>query len=288
MFDYEWSRFKSGFFFYYVSNTDQDAHMLWRNMDPTHPLHKSCDPRYAGYLHHLYEEMDKMVGKVLPAADDNTLVMICSDHGFAQFGRQFHLNTWLRDQGYLALTSEGNVKDKTSILDINWEKTAAYGVGFNGLYINQEGREWSGRVSPGKRQDLVDRISRDLEKIVDPETGVRPVAKVYRREEVYSGDFTFEMPDLLVGYTPGYRASSGSVLGETGKPTLDLNPWAWSGDHSMAKDLVPGCLFSSVAIKGQAPTIVDLPVTILDYFGLEKPSQMIGRSLFREPGNSTS
>ncbi|MCW5981656.1 MAG: alkaline phosphatase family protein [Bryobacteraceae bacterium] len=281
MFDYEWSRFKEGFFYYYVSNTDQDAHMLWRNMDPTHPMHKASDLRYAGYLPHLYEQMDKMVGKVLPAADNDTVVLICSDHGFAQFGRQFHLNTWLRDQGYLTLTSEGNLKDKTAITDIDWEKTAAYGIGFNGLYINQEGREWAGRVGPGKREDLVERISKELEQIVDPETGKRPVAKVYRREDLYTGEFTFEMPDLLVGYTPGYRSSSGSVLGETGKPLIDINPWAWSGDHSMAKDLVPGCLFSSVPLQGEAPNIVDLPVTILDYFGFEKPPQMTGRSLLR-------
>ena len=251
MFDYEWSNFKSGFFYYYISNTDQDAHMLWRNMDATHPMHKACDLRYSGYLHHLYEQMDKLVGKVLPAADDKTLVLICSDHGFAQFGRQFHLNTWLRDQGYLALTSEGNLKDKTSIVDIDWEKTAAYGIGFNGLYINQEGREWSGRVTPGKRDDLVERISRELEKITDSETGMKPVAKVYRREEVYSGDFTPDMPDLLVGYTPGYRSSSGSVLGETDKPIIDVNPWAWSGDHSMAKDLIPGACFRAFRSKAR-------------------------------------
>jgi predicted AlkP superfamily phosphohydrolase/phosphomutase len=282
LFRYEWSRFRSGLFFFYVSSTDQDAHMLWRNMDKTHPMHKASDPRYAGYLHHLYEEMDKMVGEVLPAADDRTLVLICSDHGFAQFGRQFHLNTWLRDQGYLSLRPEAEGRPKTSIMDIDWERTAAYGVGFNGLYINQEGREALGRVGPGKRADLVERLSRELEAIVDPETKTRPVAKVYRREEVCSGELTYEMPDLLVGYTPGYRAASSSVLGETERAIIDINPWPWSGDHSMACDLVPGCLFSSLPLKAEKPHIWDLPVTILDFFGIDKPEQMVGRSLLRK------
>lgn len=281
LFRYEWSRFRSGLFFFYVSSTDQDAHMLWRNMDETHPMHQASDVRYAGYLHHLYEQMDGLVGEVLPAVDDNTLVLICSDHGFAQFGRQFHLNTWLRDNGYLVLQPGAEKKEEATVLDIDFEKTAAYGIGFNGLYINQEGREWYGFISPGKRLDLVERISRELEAIVDPETGIRPVAKVYRREEVYQGDLTFEMPDLLVGYTPGFRSSSDSVIGGTGKVILDVNPWAWSGDHSMAKDLIPGTLASSVAIRRREPNIVDLPVTILDYFGIEKPPDMIGRSLLR-------
>jgi len=167
------------------------------------------------------------------------------------------------------------------VLDIDWEKTVAYGIGFNGLYINQEGREWSGRVTPGQRLDLMDRLVGELEPIRDSETGERPVYKVYRREEIYTGDLTYEMPDLLVGFTPGYRNASSSVIGGTEKAILDVNPWAWSGDHSMARDLVPGSFFSSVSLPPGASHIWDLPVTILDYFGISKPPQMIGRSLFR-------
>lgn len=280
LFDYEWSRFRSGLFYFYVSSTDQDAHMLWRNMDKTHPMHQASDLRYAGYIHHLYGRMDRLVGEVLPAVDDNTLLLICSDHGFAQFGRQFHLNSWLRDEGYLALKPEAESKEKTSILDIDWSKTAAYGIGFNGLYINQEGRERDGFIGPRQRRELAARLVTELEKIRDPETGVKPVAKVYRKEEIYTGPLTYEMPDLLVGYTPGYRAASSSVLGETGPTIIDINPYPWSGDHSMAKDLVPGSLFSSVSFRKKNPDILDLPVTILDYFGIAKPPDMVGASLF--------
>jgi predicted AlkP superfamily phosphohydrolase/phosphomutase len=279
LFDYEWSRFRSGLFYFYVSSTDQDAHMLWRNMDKTHPMHAESDVRFAGYLHHLYERMDQLVGKVLPALDEDTLLLICSDHGFAQFGRQFHLNSWLRDQGYLKLKDRAQKKEETSILDVDWSQTLAYGIGFNGLYLNLKGREGQGIVEPGKAEEVARRISGELEAIEDSETGKMPVAKVYRRDELYQGELTPEMPEMLVGYTPGYRCSAPSVLGSTGNAILDLNPWAWSGDHSMARDLVPGSLFASQALSPGSPNIVDLPVTILDFFGVEKPSQMVGRSL---------
>jgi bisphosphoglycerate-independent phosphoglycerate mutase (AlkP superfamily) len=36
-----------------------------------------------------------------------------------------------------------------------------------------------------------------------------------------------------------------------------------------------------VPLKGKDPQILDLPVTILDYFGIEKPEQMVGTSLLR-------
>jgi predicted AlkP superfamily phosphohydrolase/phosphomutase len=266
--------------FFYVSSTDQDAHMLWRNMDPTHPKHAEADLRFSGYIHHLYDEMDALVGKVLPAVDDRTLLLVCSDHGFVQFGRQFHLNTWLRRLGYLKVKPGAERKPETSVNDVDWSQTLAYGIGFNGLYLNLKGREGQGIVDQASASELAARLSSELEGITDPETGLRPVDRVYPRDAVYQGPQTAAMPELLVGYTPGYRCSSPSVLGETGSEVIDLNPWAWSGDHSMARDLVPGTLMSSRKVATTDPSILDLPVTILDLFGLPKPTQMVGRSIF--------
>lgn len=279
LFDYEWQRFREGLFFFYVSSTDQDAHMLWRNMDATHPMHGASDVRFSGYIHHLYEEMDKLLGRILPAADNDTLLLVCSDHGFAPFSRQFHLNSWLRQQGYLTVKDEAASKEHASVLDIDWSRTAAYGIGFNGLYMNRVGREGQGILSDSEAARLSERIASELEKIRDGETGQRPIHRVYRRDQVYSGEFTPEMPELLVGYTPGYRSSSESVMGESSQEILNLNPWAWAGDHSMAHELVPGCLFSSHALRHASPNIVDLPPTILGFFGIDKPFGMQGNVL---------
>jgi len=281
LFDHLWSRFDTGLFYFYVSSTDQDAHMLWRNMDDTHPLHSEADPRFAGYILDMYAEMDTLVGKVLPAVDDKTLLLICSDHGFTQFGRQFHLNTWLRDNGWLAVKPGAEKKPETSIFDIDWSRTAAYGIGFNALYLNLKGRERDGVIEPAKAGELTAKLTRELEAVVDGDTGKRPIAKVYKRDDLYTGAQVDRMAELLVGYTPGYRNSSTSFMGATGSEIVNLNPWAWSGDHSMARDLVPGSLFSSRPIAARRPDIIDLPVTILDWFGVDKPPQMEGSSIFR-------
>ncbi len=285
LFEHEWERFEEGLFYFYVSSTDQDAHMLWRNMDETHPLHDRADPRFAGYLMHLYEEMDGLVGRVLDAADDDTLLMVCSDHGFAQFGREFHLNTWLREKGLLKLKDSAKNKDEASILDIDWAHTYAYALGFNGLYLNLKGRERDGVIERGSSTEkrLLATLRKDLAAVRDDETGFAPVAQIYDRDALYSGPVTPDMPELLVGYRPGYRHSAASVLGETGQSLIELNRWAWSGDHSMAKDLVPGVLFSSQPIATSDPEIVDLPVTILSFFGIGKPREMVGRDLMAPP-----
>ena len=280
LFDHLWSRFDTGLFYFYVSSTDQDAHMLWRNMDPTHPLHSEADPRFAGYLMDLYAEMDTLVGKVLPAVDDKTLLLICSDHGFSQFGRQFHLNSWLRHNGWLAVRSGAEKKEETSIFDIDWSRTAAYGIGFNALYLNLKGREGKGIIERGEDGATTAKLKRELHSVVDDETGRRPIARVYHRDEVYSGPGVGEMAELLVGYAPGYRNSSTSFMGATGSEIINLNPWARSGDHSMARDLVPGTLFSSRPVYATSPDILDLPVTILQWFGIDKPPHMEGGSIF--------
>jgi predicted AlkP superfamily phosphohydrolase/phosphomutase len=279
-FDYEWGRFDEGLFYFYVSNTDQDSHMLWRNMDPTHPMHAASDPRLAGYLEQLYEQMDKLVAKVLPAIDDDTLVLVCSDHGFVQFGRQVHVNSFLRERGFLAIKDEAKSKEATTILDVDWAKTVAYGIGFNGLYLNLKGRERDGIVDPAQAQATIAKLKRELEELRDPDTGARPVDRVYLRDQIYTGAHTNQMAELFVGFTPGYRSSSSSVLGETGRAIIDINPWAWSGDHSMSRDLVPGVLFSSRRVAKANPSLLDLPVTILEHFGIAKPADMVGSSLF--------
>ena len=279
LFEHEWERFRDGLFFFYVSSTDQDTHMLWRNMDASHPMHAASDVRFSGFIHHLYEVMDGLLGRVLPAAGDDTLVLVCSDHGFAPFGKQFHLNSWLRTEGYLKVKDEAANKEAASMEDIDWSKTAAYGCGFNGLYVNRLGREGQGIIGDREAERLTGRIASELEAIRDPETGERPVHRVYRRSEVHPGEFGSDMPELLVGYTPGYRSSSESVMGGSGSRILDINPWAWAGDHSMARDLVPGCLFSSHSIREPQPNIIDLPTTILSFFGLPKPFGMQGEAL---------
>ena len=106
----------------------------------------------------------------LPAVDDDTLLMVCSDHGFAPFGRQFHLNTWLRDNGWLALKPGAERKPETSVFDIDWSRTAAYGMGFNGLYLNLKNREAKGIVDPEKAPTLLAKLQRELEAVTDPET----------------------------------------------------------------------------------------------------------------------
>lgn len=277
MFEHELKRFKSGVLFFYMGRVDQLGHMFWRTMDKKHPAHNP-ETKYESVIESAYVDMDDMLGKAFEKVDDNTTLIVMSDHGFAPFYRAFNLNTWLKNEGYVTLMddSEGEL-----LLNVSWSRTRAYGLGFNGLYVNLIGREKNGIVRPGKKVDeLLEEISKKLLEIRDPKTGLHVIKTVYRAEDIYSGAFLKNAPDLIVGYNKEYRASWETVLGKFPKELLRDNTEKWSGDHLMEADLVPGVLLSNKKIKLEKPALYDLAPTILAEFGIQKSSNMTGKSIF--------
>jgi predicted AlkP superfamily phosphohydrolase/phosphomutase len=247
-------------------------------MDPKHPAYDSGS-KLKSAVENTYIEMDGVLGRVLDSIDGDTTVIVLSDHGFAPFYRAFNLNTWLKNNGYAYLTdgSEGEF-----FKNVDWERTRAYGVGFNGLFLNLKGREFKGTVEPAEREKLLDEISEKLLSIRDPKNGERVISRVYRAEEVYSGPYLQDAPDLIVGYNKGYRASWETVLGSFPEGILRDNKQKWSGDHLMEAALVPGILLSNREIKLKNPALTDLAPTVLDEFGIPKQEGMIGQSIFKE------
>jgi predicted AlkP superfamily phosphohydrolase/phosphomutase len=278
MFEYELSRFKAGVLFFYIGRTDQLAHMFWRTMDPHHPAYDATN-NYQYVIEQTYREVDGVLGKALETLDEQTTVIVLSDHGFAPFYRAFNLNTWLKNEGYTSLRddTEGEL-----LLNVNWAKTRAYGVGFNGLSLNLQGRERRGVVRAGaERQQLLDEIVQKLLAVHDPKTGERVFLKVHKAEELYTGPYVKNAPDLILGYNKGYRASWETVLGKFPKELLRDNTEKWSGDHLMEAELVPGILLANKKITTERPALSDLAPTVLAEFGIAKQDGMIGSGLFQ-------
>jgi predicted AlkP superfamily phosphohydrolase/phosphomutase len=198
-----------------------------------------------------------------------------SDHGFSNFKRQFNLNTWLRDNGYLG------PPDCTSIMaDADWSKSRTFGLGINGLYLNLKGRERYGIVEPGREQEqLLDELVTKLEDVRDVD-GRKVIRRVHRTDKAYSGPALNYAPDLIVGYSRDYRGSWKTALGDITDEVLLDNGSAWAADHCMDASEVPGVLFSNRPVTVADPSLVDLAPSILTEFGLKIPSTMEGRNVF--------
>jgi predicted AlkP superfamily phosphohydrolase/phosphomutase len=264
-------QFQDGLLFYYFGNVDQVSHMMWRARDPQHPAYDPVkDPPYAHVIEELYVGLDTIVGDAAARLGPSDLLVVMSDHGFTSWRRSFHLNSWLRDNGYLAVRNPYLREDPGNFENVDWTKTRAYGLGLNGLYINVKGRERDGIVAPQDRAALAREIAAKLLAVVDPATNQPAIAKMFPREEAYHLQGTEDLaPDLIVGYAKGTRGSDESALGGLPPAILVNNTDQWSGDHCMDPEAVPGVLFASRKLTKAAPNLQSLAAAIVAEFGVD-------------------
>ena len=271
------SQFDDGMLFLYFGTVDQGCHMLWRYMDEDHPFYIH-DKFLSNGIQNIYQKMDDVLGYVLENIDNETTLIIMSDHGFAPFYRQVNLNSWLLEQGYVTLKNPSLRGKSDFFLNVDWKKTKAYGVGLNGLYLNVKGREKYGIVEPGDEYNqLIDRIKSELLSMVDPQNGKQVITLVVHPPREYHGMYKDQGPDLLVGYNKGYRVSWESPLGKFPKDIFLDNNEAWSGDHCIDNRIVPGVLMCNKKITMDYPVLYDLTVAVLDEFNVKPLPEMIGR-----------
>lgn len=273
LFHTELSRFQEGLFFFYVSSTDILSHLYWNTIDPQHPGYdRARADKYGEVILSSYRLADELLGEALKAVGDDTVVVL-SDHGFAPFRRAFNLNLWLRDNGYQQARGK-------SMADIDWASTRAYGVGFNGLYLNLQGRESQGVVAPARRQALLEELRARLLSIRDPASGAPVIVAAEILPQSSDPLLRQQSPDMLVGYARGYRASWETALGDVGSALLTDNLQAWSGDHLMAQNQVPGVLLSNRKIEAGSPNLRDLAPSLLSIYGLSPDPAWPGRSFW--------
>jgi predicted AlkP superfamily phosphohydrolase/phosphomutase len=238
----------------------------------------SDDPRFKEAIRDVYKRMDTVLGEALEKVGPDTAVLVLSDHGFDSFRRAVHVNSWLRDHGFLVLKDNAEVGEDF-LQNVDWSNTRAYSVGFGGIYINQFGREKNGIVYKGAETEQVKKeIAMELTKLKDA-NGAAVVKKVYTSAELYQGPYAGDGPDLFIGFDRYYRASWQSGLGAAPKAVIENNDRLWGGDHLCDPTLVPGVLFSNLPLKAEHATLLDIGPTILKYFGLSAPDGAEGHPL---------
>jgi predicted AlkP superfamily phosphohydrolase/phosphomutase len=102
---------------------------------------------------------------------------------------------------------------------------------------------------------------------------------VHDSATAYRGLYAQEAPDLIVGYHPGYRVSWDSITGTVEAEVFSDNLKAWSGDHHVDPELVPGILFSNKKVTKAKPHITDLAPTVLSLFAIKPPPYMEGEAI---------
>ncbi|HSR19846.1 MAG TPA: hypothetical protein VLL49_02930, partial [Anaerolineales bacterium] len=156
--------------------------------------------------------------------------------------------------------------------------TRAYALGLNSVYLNVANREGKGTVTPEQIEPLLDELKMRL---LDwkAQDGRQIISRVLLKHEAFTGPYTRFGPDLVMGYAPGFRASSETGLGKLAPTSLEPNHDHWGADHCIDSTKVPGVLFANREINNMPGlSFRDIPFLALgkhlDQSYIKPPSQI--------------
>ena len=90
------------FFMFVEIGLDRMHHAFWKYSDTKHPKHEPGN-QYENAMLDYYKRLDEHVGRLLKKIDDDTIVVVVSDHGVKGMRGAFCVNEWLIREGYLIL-----------------------------------------------------------------------------------------------------------------------------------------------------------------------------------------
>ena len=271
-----------------IESTDRVQHMMWRLIDPTHPMYdKALAAKFGDSIERVYRRCDEFVGEVMSRVDAGTPILIVSDHGFHSFrhvGQPEYLarRAGLHDAAGAGARREEARRSVRRRRDSSGRTSTGRTPGRtrwgSGRFTSiSKGAKARASSSPGAEAKAVeDEIAAKLLTLTDPKTGARIVDAVYKRDDVYSGPYVGNAAELQVGLADGYRVSWQTTLGGAPPGIVYPNMKKWSGDHgSYDYKSTDGTLISSRPLDAAETRIIDIAPTVLKYFGLPIPMEAL-------------
>lgn len=190
---------------------DRLQHVAWRFLDPKYfPENPSpSESHFRRLCLEYFRELDGFLSEIVRIAGPDGRVFILSDHGFGPSHEIFYANTWLHENGYL-YWKEGVPRDDSGaqipdtsrgyLASVDWNRTTAYvqTPNSNGIHIRIAEKPGQPGVSPRDYHSFRNRLASRLSDYRDPATGEQVVAKIQIREEIFSGPYAEQAPDLTL------------------------------------------------------------------------------------------
>ncbi len=264
------------FFMMVEMGSDRLHHAFWRYWDKTHPKYEPSSP-FTDTMRSYYRMLDEELGEILACVDDDTTVMIVSDHGANRMDGGICVNEWLRKHGYLTLKSEPQCITRLTPDMVDWQHTQAWGEGgyYGRIFLNVTGREPNGNVNAEDYEKIRDKLKMELEGIVN-ESGQNINTRVYKPEDVYHECRNIP-PDLIVYFGDLYWRSVGSV-GYNSIYTYENDTGPDDCNHAQMGMFV---LKDGRQTGGLVPakSIYDIAPTVLNEFSIDIPDEMQGKPI---------
>lgn len=258
---------------------DRMHHGFWKYHDSTHPKHERGN-RFERATLEYYRYLDEQMKHILEAMDDDTVLLVVSDHGAQAMEGGFCINEWLRERGYLVLKDEpeGDGRVPFERVEVDWQKTRAWGAGgyYGRLFINVEGREPSGAVPQDGYEDFRERLIEELTGTPGPDG--EPMGTVcYKPEDIYQTVRNIP-PDVIV-YFGNLRWRSVGSFGHGGVYTFENDIGPDDANHAQDGLVI---IFDPRAPRWGTPLeahCMDIAPTVLKLMGLPVPEDVQGKEI---------
>jgi len=262
-------------FFTVINGSDRLNHMFWRYMDKQHRKYEP-NSEFEDVLKDYYKFVDQELGKLLRELNEDTTIIVVSDHGITRMHNRVNLTDWLIKQGYLVLKEPITEKTRFNFDLVDWEKTKVFAIGAYDaqIFINLKGREPEGIVDIEEYSQLVRELEDKLKKIPgDDEKELN--TKVYIKKRDYDGRSIEEAPDMIVYFDNLQYGCNTSLIGNK---TL-WSPSTAQGSDDAAHSRQGIFIMKNNKAKGNLGEIsyLDITPTILNELGIKIPEDMKGK-----------
>lgn len=251
---------------------DRIHHGFWQYSDPAHPLYRADNP-FENTIRDYYRYLDEEIGQLLELIDEETAVLVVSDHGAKALQGGFCINEWLVRQELLALKGYPQKVTPFDQLPVDWGRTAAWSEGgyYARLFLNVKGREPQGTIEPADYEKVRNEIKAQLELLPDDQ-GKPMGTRVFKPEETYH-QVRGIAPDLIV-YLGNLAWRSIGGVGYSGlyTPENDTGPDACNHDPG-------GCfIFTAPGVPAggevKGASLLQFAPSMLRLLGMEIPDVM--------------
>jgi predicted AlkP superfamily phosphohydrolase/phosphomutase len=264
------------FFMHVDMAVDRIHHGFWKYFDERHPLYEPGNP-YENAIRDYYAHLDSQIGERLALLDDDTAVLVVSDHGGQPMMGGIAFNEWLKQEGYLVLEHQPEGIVPLEKCEVDWSKTLAWGSGgyYARLFLNVKGREPEGIIDPADYERVRDELAAKIAAITDPE-GVNIGSVAYKPEEVYR-EVNNIAPDLIV-YFGNLRWRSVGSLGLNRIHTLENDTGPDDANHAQQGMYIVYDPKRQGQGLGPRRHLMDVAPTILNLLDVPVPGDMQGQS----------
>jgi predicted AlkP superfamily phosphohydrolase/phosphomutase len=269
-----WATRDPDFMMFVEIGPDRLHHAFFADMDDAHPRHDPNSP-YRGVGERYYELLDRELGELVALADEQTAVLVVSDHGARPLREAFRINEWLRREGLLVLRGEPASATPLSRELVDWGRTRVWAEGgyYARVFFNVAGREPQGIVAQDDFASLRAQVQTKLAAVGGAhgerwENLVASPAELYRTVRGFAPDLIAIFDELAV--RPIATVGSAALYA----PCDDRDADGCNHDF----DGIFVAAGAGVTARGELPrcAIQDVGATVLALLSCPKPPDWLG------------